>query len=116
MNELSLQQRINIVYQFNNAIQSSIQSEEITYKSIDTVVQADEAVNYPTQFLNSLDLPGMPLHVLKFKIGVPLSFCGILITKSLQRHATRSYEFDEKHSGSIDFNGAFKGEYVLEFP
>ncbi|GBM69878.1 hypothetical protein AVEN_154515-1 [Araneus ventricosus] len=60
------------VYQLNNFIQSSIQSEEIIYKSIDTVVEADEVVNYPSEFLNSLDLPGMPPHILKLKICVPI--------------------------------------------
>ncbi|GFX91419.1 ATP-dependent DNA helicase [Trichonephila clavipes] len=60
------------VYQLNHFIQSSIQSEEVIYKSIDTVVEADEVVNYPSEFLNSLDLPGMPPHVLKLKTGVPV--------------------------------------------
>ncbi|XP_039282843.1 uncharacterized protein LOC120351029 isoform X2 [Nilaparvata lugens] len=60
------------VYQLNNVIQSSIQSDETTYKSIDTVVEADEVVNYPTEFLNSLDLPGIPPHILKLKVGVPI--------------------------------------------
>jgi PIF1 helicase. len=35
------------VYQLNNVTQSSIQSEEITYKSIDTVVEADEPLKWP---------------------------------------------------------------------
>ena len=34
-------------------------------------MEADEAVNYPMGFLNSLDLPGMPPHILELKIDVP---------------------------------------------
>lgn len=32
----------------------------------------EEVANYQTEFLNSLDLPDMPLHVLVLKIGVPI--------------------------------------------
>jgi hypothetical protein len=40
----------------------------VSYKFIDTVCDATEAVNYPTEFLNSLDLPGMPSHNLQLKV------------------------------------------------
>ncbi|XP_029173244.1 ATP-dependent DNA helicase pfh1-like [Nylanderia fulva] len=62
------------VYELNNIIQYNIQSEVVTftYKSVDTVVEADEAVHYPTKFLNLLDLPGISPHVLQLKIGVPI--------------------------------------------
>ncbi|GFY26457.1 ATP-dependent DNA helicase PIF1 [Trichonephila clavipes] len=56
----------------NFTIQHGIPSETTTYKSIDTVENQDEVVNYPTEFLNSLDLPGMPPHVPTLKIGVPI--------------------------------------------
>ncbi|KAJ8871617.1 hypothetical protein PR048_027944 [Dryococelus australis] len=47
----------------NFSIQNEIPGEATTYKSIDTVMNRDEVVNYQTEFLNSLDLPGMPPHV-----------------------------------------------------
>ncbi|GFU61923.1 ATP-dependent DNA helicase [Trichonephila clavipes] len=37
-------------------IHHRIPSETTTYKSIDTVENQDEVVDYPTEFLNSLDL------------------------------------------------------------
>jgi hypothetical protein len=41
-------------------------------QSIDTVSDATEAVNYPTEFLNLLDLPGMSPHNLQLKVGSPV--------------------------------------------
>lgn len=57
------------VNDLNIAIQRQIAGQLHTFKSIDTVTNPDEVVNYPTEFLNSLDLPGMPPHNLQLKIG-----------------------------------------------
>ena len=58
------------VNELNFTIQNHIPGEIQTYKSIDTILNREEAVNYPTEFLNLLDLPGMPPHNLILKKDV----------------------------------------------
>jgi hypothetical protein len=57
------------VNELNLKIQYLLPGDLVSYKSIDTVCDATEAVNYPTEFLNSLDLSGMLLHNLQMKVG-----------------------------------------------
>ena len=44
------------------------------HRSIDSIMEdeVNEAANYQIEFLNSLDLSGMPVHNLELKIGCPL--------------------------------------------
>lgn len=57
------------VNEINFHIQNEIAGELMTYKSVDSVTNEDDVVNYPIEFLNSLELPGLPTHNLKLKVG-----------------------------------------------
>jgi len=60
------------VHEINKIILTKIRDQAVLYKSVDTVLEPNEAVHYPSEFLNSLDLPGFPTHVQQLKIGVPI--------------------------------------------
>lgn len=56
----------------NDDIMRRFKGDFHVYMSIDTLDTNDdqERQNYPTEFLNSLNLSGMPPHELKLKVGV----------------------------------------------
>ncbi|XP_054746878.1 uncharacterized protein LOC129252084 [Anastrepha obliqua] len=58
----------NDVQGLNFTMQSKIDGDLVTYKSFDTITNPDDVVNYPTEFLNSLELPGFPPHNLQSKL------------------------------------------------
>ncbi|GFX49106.1 hypothetical protein TNCV_3077241 [Trichonephila clavipes] len=98
----------------NFTIQHGIPSETTTYKSIDTVENQDEVVNYPTEFLNSLDFPGMPPHILTLKIGVPIIFLRNINPPRLCNGTRLSVKkmMNNVIEATI-LTGKFKGEDVL---
>jgi hypothetical protein len=60
------------VDEINFQILQLLPGDMMSFKSIDTVVDENESVNFPIEFLNSLDIPGMPPHNLRLKIGSPI--------------------------------------------
>ena len=56
------------VCKLNIEIQAAIPYETRIYRSIDKVMEEGDAINYPTEFLNSLEVNGMPPHLLELKI------------------------------------------------
>ena len=97
--------------------ESSIHCQE-TWQWIDDdywySLQCNWSVNYPTEFLNSLDLPGMPSHNLQLKIGSlvillrnlnPLGLCNgtWLAIKKLMKNVVKA----------IILNGKFWGKNIL---
>ena len=64
--------RNNSVSVINLQIQAQLPGTTTSYKSIDTVTDVDESVQYPIKFLNSLEPSGMPPHNLLLKEGAPI--------------------------------------------
>lgn len=60
------------VHEINNQIFAMLPGVVTEYKFSNTVVVADEVVNFPPEFLNSLDLTGLPPHYLLLKMGSPI--------------------------------------------
>ncbi len=91
-------------------IPNEIPGNAKTYKPIDTVMNQDEVVNYPTELLNSLDLPGFPPHTLILKTRVPIillrninppQLCNgtRLSVKTLMNKCHRSHNFEWQTQG-----------------
>ncbi|GBP47861.1 ATP-dependent DNA helicase pif1 [Eumeta japonica] len=57
------------VEDLNATILNFLPGQLISFKSVDTIMNQDDVVNYPTEFLNSLELPGLPPHNLQLKVG-----------------------------------------------
>ena len=57
--------------QLNNKIMSLIPGQITEYKSVDSIETDDEdqIVNYPTEFINRLNVSGLPPHKLQLKVG-----------------------------------------------
>ncbi|GBL84438.1 hypothetical protein AVEN_117199-1 [Araneus ventricosus] len=71
----------------NKQLLQELRGSAQVYKSIDTTCDINEAVNNPTQFLNTLELSGVPSHILELMIWAPIIFSGIFIPFTLQWYA-----------------------------
>ncbi|XP_074097687.1 uncharacterized protein LOC141526552 [Cotesia typhae] len=47
-------------------------TEHMKYESVDTVIEVEETVYYPVEFLHTLNPPGIPPHIHHLKIGTPI--------------------------------------------
>uniref|UniRef100_A0A0L8FX41 ATP-dependent DNA helicase n=1 Tax=Octopus bimaculoides TaxID=37653 RepID=A0A0L8FX41_OCTBM len=60
------------VTKINQQLMHSLLGNLQTYKSVDRVPDTNEVVNYPPEFLNSSEPPGLPPHILSLKVGTPV--------------------------------------------
>ena len=58
-----------IVDEVNDEMVERIPGDLHTFHSIDTVEDVDNSTMFPTEFLNSLNLSGLPEHTLKVKVN-----------------------------------------------
>ncbi|GFQ94568.1 ATP-dependent DNA helicase [Trichonephila clavata] len=65
-----LARRNDVVEKLNVTIQKQLPGQEYAYKSIDCIFNDDEAVQYPTEFLNSIQTPDLQAHNF-LKVGAP---------------------------------------------
>ena len=56
----------------NDIIMDKYPGEGRTYLSADTVAEEDMQHAYPTEFLNSITLSGMPPHSMALKVSAPV--------------------------------------------
>nr|XP_053602892.1 uncharacterized protein LOC128670900 [Plodia interpunctella] len=61
-----------IAGQINENIMSEVEGDVVEYLSVDNVMDTEHVTSYPVEFLNSLELSGVPSHNLRLKVGVPV--------------------------------------------
>uniref|UniRef100_UPI00358F223C ATP-dependent DNA helicase pif1-like n=1 Tax=Myxine glutinosa TaxID=7769 RepID=UPI00358F223C len=102
------------VNQLNNWLMGEFPGDERIYKSVDSAIRDEEGVTYPVELLNSLKLSGMPPHLLKLKLGVP-----IMILRNMEPPKTTNGTrciITRLHANVIEATiscGPYKGEVVL---
>jgi len=53
----------------NTTLVEQLPGECIQYKSLDSVPDESQAIEFPTEFLNSLEVSGLPPHLLSLNVG-----------------------------------------------
>ncbi|XP_077282750.1 uncharacterized protein LOC143908816 [Temnothorax americanus] len=98
----------------NNILLKSFEEGEMNYRSVDSVVDTDDAVNYPVEFLNTMNPPGLPAHKLFLKVGAPVMLLRNLNPPKLC-NGTR-LQVKALHRNVIEatiFTGCARGETVF---
>ncbi len=71
-NHVLLAPRNDTVTELNNTLLTSMPGQEFISRSTDKVVDDGGLEIYPTEYLNSIDVPTLPPHELKLKVDTPV--------------------------------------------
>ncbi|GFY74538.1 transcription factor GATA-6 [Trichonephila inaurata madagascariensis] len=99
-----LASRNDVFEKLNATIQKQLPGQEYAYKSIDCILNDNKTVQYPNEFLNSIQTPDLQTHNLILKVGAPvilirnidaprLCNCTRLIVKKLMQHVIQATVF-----------------------
>ena len=58
--------------EINDIATNLLPGDSVEIKSFDSLIEDSQQAKFPTEFLNSLSLSGLPPHSLKLKIGLPI--------------------------------------------
>ena len=56
----------------NATLVAQLPGESVEYRSLDSVLDESQAVHFPIEFLNSLEVSGFPSHMLSLKLSAPI--------------------------------------------
>ncbi|KAL8624599.1 hypothetical protein ACOMHN_045134 [Nucella lapillus] len=98
----------------NNDLLMQLPADAETYTSHDSTVEENQSVHYPVEFLNSLEPPGMPSHIIKLKKGCPVMLLRNLDAPKLCNGTRLVITQLHKHVVEATImTGEFKGEDVF---
>ena len=98
----------------NNLLLEKLPADVVKYQSVDSVVEVEDAVHYPVEFLHTLNPPGIPPHNLHLKVGAPIMLLRNLIPPKLC-NGTR-LQVKSLHKNVVEatiFTGCGSGETVF---
>ena len=102
------------VSNINNWLVNEFPGIEKMYKSIDSPGNDEEAVIYPVEFLNSIEMSGFPPHELRLKVGMPIMTLRNIAPPKIT-NGTRC-TIIRMHANIIEAKiscGPYKGEMIL---